>query len=746
MGVPGVILSFMEVLVKEEALSFTKDSNSKGSPVFGTFTRQTWLHNPSAYAPAQYRRACAYDAFIPDLLTGLKLSLSGSIAGVIADAESAIQALNEHAYPGLAPLSRLLLRTESIASSKVEGVQVDARVLAQAEVRNDTGQRASATALEILANIDAMQAAIENAIEQEQIDLPRITEIHRILMAASERPEIAGQIRTQQNWIGGNNYNPCGADYVPPPPEEVNSLLEDLCAFCNGETLPPLAQAAIAHAQFETIHPHEDGNGRTGRALVQVILKRRNVAPHFVPPISVVLAQNKEGYIDGLVAYREGNFERWLEIFAAAAARAAQLASRYLTQVRCLQDGWRAQLSDHGPVRQDAAAWQLIEILPGHPVITVPVGVAKVNRTKPAVNGGINQLLSAGILRPLSENKRNRAWEATGLLDLLARLDSGEDPEEGEGERSPISIPRARPATGGEQTVARLPWTDEVLVRLGPGSWLIPPSEPPEVALRVAIALPSVLAGLGGNSAERATLLRGQKREERLLDLLEHSPITELLHRLEIVWGGTSGAKWGAAGTGTAEFSELWFAPYGIDARQPPLVARCGVATGWVEGGNATQMATIQAALDVMVNLTGLNELRRRDNIAHRTDDPPAPAALSLEELAEILHGLLDFPDTVVPAARSLIPEPQLNRLKLAEWVTFSRHSANRLVDLRRFHLLPRSSGAGQMTVGVLMEPYRMGGVWPTSWDFVADLLYEGLEQGGYRDIDHAIEGIRERK
>ncbi len=714
--------------------------------MFGTFTRQTWLHDPAAYAPATYRRACAYDAFIPDLLTSLHLSLPGSVAGVIADAEAAIQALNGHAHPGLAPLARLLLRTESIASSKVEGVQVDTRLLARAEVHNDTGQKAPPTALEILANIDAMQAAIENAIEQERIDLPQIIEIHRILMAASERPEIAGQIRTQQNWIGGNDYNPCGADYVPPPPEELNPLLKDLCVFCNDEALPPLAQAALAHAQFETIHPHQDGNGRTGRALVQVILKRRNVAPHFVPPISVVLAQNREGYIDGLVAYREGNFERWLTVFAAAAARAAQLASRYLTQVRDLQELWRAQLSNHGPVRQDAAAWQLIEMLPGHPVITVPVGVAKVNRTKPAVNGGINQLVKAGVLRPLSENKRNRAWEATGLLALLARLESGEYPEEdegGEGEAPPI--PRARPAIGGEQTVAPLPWTDEVFVRLGPHSWLIPPSDTPEVTVRVAVALPSVLPGLGGNSAEQATLLRGQRREERLVALLEHSPITEQLHRLERAWGGASGATWEPAGTGTAEFSELWLAPYGIDQRRPPLVARCGVATGWVDDGSGTQVATIQAALDVMINLTELDELRRPRDLTARPDNAPAPAALSLEELAKVLHGLLDFPDVVVPAARSLIPDPQLNRLKLAEWVTFSGHAANRLIDLRRFHLLARSSGVGQMVGGVLMEPYRIGGVWPTSWDFIADMLYEGLEQGGYRAIDDAIEEIREQ-
>ena len=712
--------------------------------MFGTFTRKTWVHDPTVYAPARYRRACAYDAFIPDLLTSLEFSLSSSVAGVIADAESAIRTLNEHADPGLAPLARLLLRTESIASSKVEGMQVDARVLARAEVRNDTGQKVPPTALGVLANIDAMQTAIEIATEREQLSPPQIAEIHHNLMVASERPEIAGQVRTRQNWIGGNDYNPCGADFVPPPPEEVGPLLEDLCAFCNDETLPPLVQAAIAHAQFETIHPHEDGNGRTGRALLQVILKRRNVAPRFVPPISVVLAQNRDRYIEGLTAYREGNFEQWFEIFAAAAARAAKLAKRYLAQVRDLQEVWRAQLFSYGPVRRDAAAWQLIEILPGHPVITVPVGVAKVNRTKPAVSGAVNQLVAAGILRPLSDNRRNRAWEAIGLLDLLAHLDSGEYPEgDEEGGGEPLPSPKARPASAGEQTVKPLPSTDDFLFRLRPGSWFSPP-EVPELTLRVTVALPSVLPGIGANSAERTTLLRGQKREERLTDLLEHSPITEQLHQLERVWGGVTGARWEATGIGTAEFSELWFAPYGIDARRPPLAARCGVGIGWVDSENATQIATIQGTLDIMINLTGLNDMRRPDGIPRRIDDPPVPAALSLEELAKMLHGLLDFPDLVVPAARSLIPDPQLNSLKLAEWVTFSGPAANQLVDLRRFRLLARSSGISQMVRGVLMEPYRIGGTWPSSRDFVADLLSEGLESGGYRDIDAAIERIRE--
>ena len=109
---------------------------------------------------------------------------------------------------------------------------------------------------------------------------------------------------------------PCGAAFVPPPPGEVDPLLDDLCAFINDVALPPLVQAAIAHAQFETIHPFEDGNGRTGRALVQVVLRRRGLTPAFVPPISVVLARDKDRYLKGLTLFREDRLADWIELFA----------------------------------------------------------------------------------------------------------------------------------------------------------------------------------------------------------------------------------------------------------------------------------------------------------------------------------------------------------------------------------------------------------------------------------------------
>ncbi|MGH9200607.1 MAG: Fic family protein, partial [Vicinamibacterales bacterium] len=228
--------------------------------------------------------------------------------------------------------------------------------------------------------------------------------------------------------IGGNNYNPCAADFVPPPPEEVKRLLRDLCTFSARDDLPPLVQAAIAHAQFETIHPFDDGNGRTGRALVQVILRGRRLASTFTPPMSVIFARNKRRYIDGLTLFRQDDIAAWLEIFATAAVQASKLAHRYVSAVTRLQDEWRVQLAEHSSPRSDSAAWTLIDTLPAHPIITVAVGAAATSRTKPAINNAIAELAGAGVLSAVSESKRNRSWEASGLLDLIVAVETGRNP------------------------------------------------------------------------------------------------------------------------------------------------------------------------------------------------------------------------------------------------------------------------------------------------------------------------------
>ena len=396
----------------------------------GRLLHRTWQSDPTISAPARYKRACTYDAFLPDKLMGRPLALDAGIAGIVSEAESAIRQLNQTGGRAHAPLARLLLRTEAIASSKVEGMQLGVRELARDEARLDSGLKASVTAAEVLANIDAMSVAMDEAGWAKRIGVAEIVAIHERLLDNAPSRGIGGRIRTGQTWIGGNDHNPCGADFVPPPPEYVDDLLSDLCDAMNDELLPPLVQAALVHAQFETIHPFEDGNGRTGRALIHVVLRRRGLAPAYVPPISVVMAAAKERYIGGLMAFRGDGVERWIEYFAAGAARSAHLARAYLDAVGALTARWRARLGAIASApRADAAAWAIIDVLPAHPILTAPAARAATGRAKAAIYQGIAQLQEAGVLVPLSASRRNQAWEVAGLLELIGGLEAGEIPE-----------------------------------------------------------------------------------------------------------------------------------------------------------------------------------------------------------------------------------------------------------------------------------------------------------------------------
>lgn len=390
-----------------------------------------WQHDPASNAPVSYRKACKYDAFLPDPLVTGSVGLDAQTMGLVSEAEHSIRSLNAVAQPALKPLARLLLRTEAIASSKVEGMQMGVRELARAEAKKEAGDQPGANAIEILANIDAMELAVEEAAIVPTFSIAEIEEIHRLLMKEAWNSHVAGRIRTVQNWIGGNDYNPCGSDYAPPPPEYVRPLLLNLCDAINEDIAPPLVQAALVHAQFETIHPFDDGNGRTGRALIQVVLRRRGIAASYVPPISVMLARSKDRYISGLTRFREDGGETdWIRHFAEATTAAANLARSYLGAIQSLVEKWRSALEASANPRRDSVAWRIIDQLPGHPIITSPVAQVLTGGSPPSVNKAIADLEASGILLPLYKGKRNRSWEAEGLLELLALLENGETPGE----------------------------------------------------------------------------------------------------------------------------------------------------------------------------------------------------------------------------------------------------------------------------------------------------------------------------
>ena len=294
------------------------------------------------------RRPCDYAVYIPDPLVGRRFVLDGDVAADVADAEAALVRLDATAgaLADTEALARLLLRAEAVASSRIEGLEVDGRRLLRAQAARQLGEDPrDVTAVEVLGNIEAMLWAVEAVPPAGVITVEIVREAHRRLLAGTRLVEHGGHTRTVQNWIGGSDYNPCAAAFVPPPPELVDGLLSDLSAFCNDDSLPAVAQAAIAHAQFETIHPFVDGNGRTGRALIHLVLRRRGLAPRILPPISLILATWPRDYVGGLTGTRyEGapdsdeartGINRWIALFASACRRAAEDAGTFRAASAC---------------------------------------------------------------------------------------------------------------------------------------------------------------------------------------------------------------------------------------------------------------------------------------------------------------------------------------------------------------------------------------------------------------------------
>lgn len=379
------------------------------------------------------RRTGAYEAYVPDPLASRPVTISGETAADVSDAEVAITRLDTEAkaLAETEALSRLLLRAEAIASSRIEGLEVGARRLLRAEAAQVLeGHSSDVTAIDVLANIDAMAMGVNAIGVGDVITEELLLRIHRRLLAGTRLEEHGGRWRNEQNWIGGSSFNPFAAEYVPPPPEAVPDLMADLIDFCNGDGLPAVAQAAIAHAQFETIHPFVDGNGRTGRALIHLIFRRRGLAQHVIPPVSLILATWTQSYIDGLTGFRhigsaaspaamEG-MNIWISRFAAACSRAVADAAAFERKAAELEQSWRLRLA---PVRTGSATDLLLGKLVGAPILTATTAAELTGRSYPAANAAIERLEQADILRQLTVGRRNRAFESHEVIAAFTALE-----------------------------------------------------------------------------------------------------------------------------------------------------------------------------------------------------------------------------------------------------------------------------------------------------------------------------------
>ena len=354
-------------------------------------------------------------AMRPPLIGERAVRLSPEVAAAMEACVLEIAALDHSHGAELAALETLLLRTESVASSKIE--HIDASVDDYARALHGIKSNPSATSM--AASTAALAALIRSVDGGASIEPAMILMAHLALMDDDPYEHAyAGRFRDLQNWIGGSDYSPRNAVYVPPPPETVDDYMADLVVFANRTDLPVLAQAAIVHAQFESIHPFTDGNGRIGRALINTVLRRRGATRRVVVPLASALVARRDDYFDVLGAYREGRVEPIIRSFTAASTIAARESRATADRIAELRPAWERTVG----ARRGSAASRLLEGLISAPIFSASEAEEAIGGAASSVYAGIERLHAAGVIRPLTNRTRNQVWGATDLLDELDDL------------------------------------------------------------------------------------------------------------------------------------------------------------------------------------------------------------------------------------------------------------------------------------------------------------------------------------
>jgi len=371
--------------------------------------QQQWHHHLIGGLTRRERQAQgrqSYRSSIPATIAHRQVIVGGETLADLDEATARVAGFESDSRRLPAPLLGVLLRSESASSSQIEHITASARAVAEAQV---TGQGSGNAAL-VAANVHAMTQALAGT---EPITPERIESIQRTLMR--DRLQLAGW-RQEPVWIGGADSSPVDADFVPPDHRRIPGAIADLTEFIARDDLPVLAQAAIAHAQFETIHPFADGNGRTGRALVHLILQQKQLATSATVPVSGGLLADKANYFDALTAYREGDAGPIISVFSRAALHAVANGERLATRVAAVQNNWRERIV----ARADSSVWKVIDVLPEHPVADAEGLARAIGGDSRNIHRQLRLLTETGVLIQSKHYKSRRMlFRAPDLLHAL---------------------------------------------------------------------------------------------------------------------------------------------------------------------------------------------------------------------------------------------------------------------------------------------------------------------------------------
>jgi Fic family protein len=393
-----------------------------------------WESSIESGVPRRERQSGAYTRYVPDALEAHPVTMTSELARLVASAEQSVRSLNSPGGEALASISRFLLRSEAIASSRIEGLAPSPQQVALAELGTQESVRGVSEQARLVANnMTVVRRATTELVEADEITVRHIVDLHAALLP--DQTQHHG-LRIVQNWIGGSTWHPIGAEFVPPAPEAVPGLMEDLVEYLNGAGHAPLVQAALVHAQFETIHPFTDGNGRVGRALIHTVLARRGITSTAVLPVSLVLATLRQQYVDGLTAYRHDadpteaiaidGVRGWIEVFVRAARTAAQQSAELVSRIAELRADWDQRLAEYrveqglrAIPRTDSATARLLAMLPEAAVATAGTLTRILNVSYPAATAALEELRGAGVLETRKIERNATAYLATEVLDLI---------------------------------------------------------------------------------------------------------------------------------------------------------------------------------------------------------------------------------------------------------------------------------------------------------------------------------------
>lgn len=349
-----------------------------------------------------------YFANVPPKIEKTDFAIPSSLGSAVTRVSQLIAEFDNEHGEILSPFTAMLLRSEAAASSEIENLSASPRSILQAEIGISTGGNAE----QIAANTDAMRLAVESA---DELSLAGILEMHKILMSR-QRSVPAGVLREVPVWIGGRS--PVSASMVGVESRNLEAAMNDLLLFIKRDDIPTLMKAALAHAHFENIHPFEDGNGRTGRALVHSMLRKEGVTKNSLVPISAGLLTAPQRYYQALDFYREGNAGPIVTLFVESATTAVRNARQLSDDILKTKEMWKVKL---GTIRSDSSVWKVLTYLSGTPVITIQSGLNHLDISQTSLYDSLNLLETRGVVAR-SGSREKTQWRSIELLDALDRF------------------------------------------------------------------------------------------------------------------------------------------------------------------------------------------------------------------------------------------------------------------------------------------------------------------------------------